>query len=152
MSVITYYRRAAPDAIAEVRRLLADDPGKALEYAGALPGTHTDKAWAGLGVLLLDVDPPVDVIHGGDPIPGQDTLRLLPAEDVAAGAAFLERTEWDALAAGYDRAFMESVGVYPEDLWEADWALSYLEDAYLRLVPFFQEAAAAGDAVLVWRL
>jgi Domain of unknown function (DUF1877) len=150
MSVITNYRRASPDAVAEVQRLL-NDPIKAVEYADTLPGTHTDKAWAGLSVLLLDLDPPVDVINGGDPLPGQDMIRLLPAADVAAGTAFLDRTPWDALAAGYDRAFMESVGVYPEDLWEADWALSYLEDAYLRLVPFFRAAAATGDAVLIWR-
>ena len=151
MSMITYYRRAAPEAVAEVRRLQDEDPAKAVEYAGALPGTHTDQAWAGLHMLLLDLDPPVDVVNGGDPLPGQDTLRLLPAAQVAAGAEFLSRTPFDALAAGYDRALMESIGVYPADLWEADWALSYLEDAYLRLVPFFQEAAAAGDAVLVWR-
>ncbi|WP_430788966.1 DUF1877 family protein [Actinoplanes sp. G11-F43] len=146
MSVISYYRRVGPAGLDELRRL-SDDPIGALEYAGVLPGTHTDRAWAGLHFLLLDVAPPVDVINGGEPFAGH--FRLLTAAEVTTAAAFLDATPFATLAAHYDRALMESIGVYPDDLWEADWALSYLEDAYLRLVPFFR--AASGGPVLVWR-
>jgi hypothetical protein len=78
-------------------------------------------------------------------------VRLLPAEDVATAAEFLAATPFTALAAGYDRALLESIGVYPEDLWEADWALSYLEDNYKRLIAVFQEAAAAADPLIIHR-
>jgi hypothetical protein len=145
MSVITYFRRTGPDALAELRRLAGEDPVKAREYADGLPGTHADRAWAGLHVLLLDLDPPVNVFAPGDP------FLILSADEVRATAAFLATTPFTALAAGYDRALMESIGVYPADLWEADWALSYLEDAWDRLVPVFRDAAAAGEQVVAWR-
>ncbi|MEV4278908.1 DUF1877 family protein [Actinoplanes xinjiangensis] len=145
MSMITYFRRTGPDAVAELRRLAGDDPGRAREYADGLPGTHTDRAWAGLHFLLLDLNPPVDVFAPGDP------FLILTADEVRAAAVFLEATPFTALAAGYDRPLMESIGVYPEDLWEADWALSYLEDAWVRLVPVFRSAAAAGEQVVAWR-
>ncbi|MFC4069402.1 DUF1877 family protein [Actinoplanes subglobosus] len=145
MSVITYFRRSGPDAVAELLRLAGEDPLTALEFAGGLPGTHTDKAWAGLHFLLLDLDPPVNVFEPGEP------FRIFDAVEVRAAAAFLAATPFTALAAGYDRALLESIGVYPEDLWEAEWALSYLEDAYDRLVPLFREAAAAGELVTAWR-
>ncbi|WP_433795141.1 hypothetical protein [Actinoplanes sp. CA-252034] len=48
MSVITYFRQTGPEAVAELRRLAAEQPLKALEYADGLPGVHTDRAWAGL--------------------------------------------------------------------------------------------------------
>ncbi|BEL08063.1 hypothetical protein Q0Z83_062540 [Actinoplanes sichuanensis] len=145
MSVITYFRRSGAEAVAELRRLLGEDVGKALEFADGQPGTHTDKAWAGLHFLLLDLDPPVDVFEPGEP------FLILSAEQVEAAAAFFGATPFTAAAAGYDRALMESIGVYPADLWEADWALSYLEDAYVRVVALFRDAAAAGDQVVAWR-
>ncbi|GAA4951571.1 DUF1877 family protein [Actinoplanes utahensis] len=145
MSVITYFRRTGPAAVTELRRLLGEDPPAAFAFADGLPGTHTDRAWAGLRFLLLDREPPVDVFAAGEP------FTILTAEEVRATAAFLAATPFTALAAGYDRALMASIGVYPEDLWEADWALSYLEEAYVRVTGLFRAAAAAGDLVTAWR-
>jgi hypothetical protein len=151
MSVVTYYRRPAPADLDELRHLLDSDVVAALERVDGLPGGHVDRAWAGLHFLLLDLDPPVDVINGGELLPGAHPVRLLPAQDVAAAAAFLAATPFSALATGYDRALLESIGVYPEDLWEADWALSYLEDNYERLTTLFHDAAAAGAPLLTYR-
>jgi hypothetical protein len=151
MSVVTYYSRPASTELDELRRLLDSDVMAALEHLGRLPGGHVDKAWAGLHFLLLDLDPPIDVINGGEQLPGGYPVRLLPAGDVATAAEFLAATPFTALAAGYDRALLESIGVYPEDLWEADWALSYLEDNYKRLIAVFQEAAAAADPLIIHR-
>ncbi|MEU4619294.1 DUF1877 family protein [Actinoplanes sp. NPDC023801] len=151
MSVITYYRRPAAAELDELRQLLDSDVTAALERVDGLPGGHVDRAWAGLHFLLLGLNPPVDVINGGERLPGAHPVRLLPAEDVATAAGFLATTPFSALATGYDRALLESIGVYPEDLWEADWALSYLEDNYERLTAVFREAAAAGDPLLVYR-
>lgn len=145
MSVITYFRRTGPAAVTELRRLLGEDPLAARAFADGLPGTHTDRAWAGLHFLLLPRKPPVDVFAAGDP------LTILTAEEVRATAAFLKGTPFPALASGYDPALMESIGVYPEDLWEAEWALSYLEEAYARTAALFHDAATAGDRVTTWR-
>ncbi|GIE34306.1 hypothetical protein Ait01nite_073510 [Actinoplanes italicus] len=151
MSVVTYYSRPTPEQLDELRRLLDSDVLAALEHLGGLPGSHIDRAWAGLHFLLLDLDAPVDVINGGEPLTEAHPVRLLTAGDVATAAGFLAATPFTALAGGYDRALMESIGVYPEDLWEAEWALSYLEDNYTRLTAVFGEAAAAGDPLLVHR-
>jgi hypothetical protein len=151
MSVVTYYSRPAPEQLDELRRLLGSDVRAAFVHLGRLPGSHVDRAWAGLHFLLLDLNPPVDVIDGGEPLTEAHPVRLLTAGDVAAAAGFLAATPFTALAGGYDRALMESIGVYPEDLWEAEWALSYLEDNYERLTTVFREAAAAGEPLLIHR-
>jgi hypothetical protein len=149
MSVVTYYSRPTPAQLDELRRLLDSDVPAALQHLDGLPGSHVDRAWAGLHFLLLDLDPPIDVINGGEPLTEARPVRLLTAEEVATAAGFLATTPFTALATGYDRALMESIGVYPADLWEADWALSYLEENYDRLTAVFREAAAAGDPLVI---
>jgi Domain of unknown function (DUF1877) len=163
MSMITEYVRLRPPELAELHRLLVKEPDDAYEYVGDLRmdedeevssrGMDTDKAWAGLQFLLARLGPPVDVISGGDPINddtwGYDTPRLLTAADVAEASRFLDATSFASLAEHYDPAELTSAGVYP-GIWDQDWALSYLEDCYVRLVALFHAAAADRESILVW--
>jgi hypothetical protein len=167
MSMVTEFVRLRPAELDELRRLLADDPDQAFEYAGDLAMgdpdeevssrcTDTDQAWAGLRYLLSAAGAPVDVVGGGsrvtDDIWAYDSPRLLSADEVAEAARFLTTTPFATLAAHYDAAQLKAADVYPSGLWEAgaDEALSYLDDRYARLVALFDAAAADGEPILVW--
>ena len=164
MSMITEYVRLRPHELTELRRLLVEQPDAAYEYAGDVRmgdedeevssrGMDTDKAWAGLQILLARLSPPVDVIGGGEPTTddewGYDSPRLLTVADVAGAARFLDATSFTSLAQHYDPAELTSAEVYPA-IWEQDWALSYLEDYYTQLVALFRAAAADREPILVW--
>jgi hypothetical protein len=164
MSMITEYVRLRPHELTELRRLLAEEPDDAYEYAGDLSmgdedeevssrGMDTDKAWAGLQYLLAKLGPPVDVIGGGEPVTddewGYDAPRLLSVAEVADAARFLDTTSFASLAQHYDPAELASAKVYPA-IWDQDWALSYLEDYYTRLVALFRAAAADREPILAW--
>jgi hypothetical protein len=164
MSEITEYVRLRPHELAQLRHLLVEDPDQACEYAGELRmgdldeevssrGMDTDKAWAGLRYLLAKLNPPIDVIGGGEPITddiwGHDSPRLLAVDDVADAARFLTATSFASLAQRYDPAELAAAEIYPT-IWDQDWALSYLEDHYLRLVALFGAAAADREPILVW--
>jgi hypothetical protein len=164
MSMITQYVRLRPSELVELRRLLAEKPDDAYEYANDLGmgdedeetssrGMDTDKAWAGLEYLLAELDPPVDVIGGGEPITDDawayDSPRLLTPDDVVQAARFLTDTPFAALAQHYVPADLIAADIYPA-IWDEDWALSYLEDSYTSLVALFRAAAADHEPVLVW--
>ena len=164
MSEITEYVRLRPDELAQLRRLLVEDPDNACEYAGDLRmgdldeevssrGMDLDKAWAGLQHLLAKLNPPIDVIGGGEPITadiwGYDSPRLLAVADVAEAARFLAATSFASLAQRYDSAELTAANVYPA-IWDQEWALSYLEDHYRRLVALFRAAQADREPILVW--
>jgi hypothetical protein len=164
MSMITEYVRLRPDELIELRRLLIEEPDNAYEYAGDLRmgdedeavssrGMDTDKAWAGLQWLLTKLDPPVDVVAGGEPMTddewGYDSPRLVAAADVADAAQFLAATPFASLAEHYAPAELIAADVYPA-IWNQDWALSYLEHCYTRLVALFRAAAADGEPIVVW--
>jgi Domain of unknown function (DUF1877) len=164
MSMITEYVRLRPHELARLRQLLAEDPDEACEYAGDLRmgdedeevssrGMDTDKAWAGLRHLLAKAEAPVDIIAGGEPITvdewGYDSPRLLTADEVGQAAGFLDATPFALLAGHFDAAELTSAAVYP-DIWDQDWALSYLEDCYVRLVRLFRAAAADREPILTW--
>src|SRR5690242_14865399 len=104
MSTITQYVRLRLAELAELRRLLAEEPDAAYDYVGDLGmgdideptssrGMDTDQAWAGLQFLLAKAGTPVDVIGGGTPVTddvwGYDSPRLLEPEEVSKAAAFL---------------------------------------------------------------
>ncbi|GAA1404515.1 YfbM family protein [Catellatospora coxensis] len=164
MSMITDYLRLRPTELTELRRRLTEEPNAAYSYVadlgdggeddgGAARGVDTDKAWAGLQFLLAKLNPPVDVIAGGEPMTddewGYDSPRLLTAAQVAEAARFFEVTPFSSVAAQYHPAELTSAEVYP-DIWAEDWALSYLEDAYDDVATLFRAAAADHEAVLVW--
>jgi Domain of unknown function (DUF1877) len=164
MSMVMEYVRLRPHELAELRRLLVEDPDKAHEYAGDLRmgdedeavsprGMDTDKAWAGLRWLLTKLDPPVDVIGGGEPMTadewGYDSPRLLAVTEVADAARFLAATPFKSLAEHYAAAELIAADVYP-GIWSQDWAQSYLEESYAQLVALFRAAAADHEPIAVW--
>jgi hypothetical protein len=116
-------------------------------------GMDTDKAWAGLPYLLARLAAPVDVIGGGDPITeeewGYGSPRLLTVDHVEAAARFLDATPFASLARRFDAAEFTADEVYP-GIWDQDWALSYLEDCYQRVVALFSAAAVDREPILVW--
>jgi hypothetical protein len=164
MSMIMEYVRLRPHELAELRRLLVEEPDGAYEYAGDLcmgdeheavssRGMDTDQAWAGLRWLLNRMDPPVDIIGGGEPMThdkwGYDSPRLLATADVAYAARFLADTPFASLAEHYAAAEMVDADVYP-GIWTQDGALSYLEESYAQLVALFCAAAADHEPIAVW--
>ena len=164
MSMVTEYVRLRPYELSELRRLLVDDPDEAYEYAGDLRsgdpyeevstrGVDIDTAWGGLQYLLAKAGAPVDVVGGGVPLTddewGFDSPRLLSSEAVAEAARFLVATPFPVLAQRYDPAQLTAAAVYPS-MWDEEWALSYLEKHYERLVALFHAAALDGEPVLVW--
>lgn len=102
---------------------------------------------------VAKVEPPVDVIGGGEPMTddewGYDPPRLLAATDVADAARFLAATPFASLAAHYVAAELTAADVYP-GIWSQDWALSYLEENYGHLVTLFRAAAADHEPIVVW--
>lgn len=68
---------------------------------------------------------------------------------MADAARFLDATSFASLAEHYDPAELTSAEVYPA-IWEQDWALSYLENYYTRLVALFRAAAADREPILAW--
>jgi len=164
MSMITEYVRLRPRELAELRRLLVEKPDDAYEYAGDLAmgdededtssrGMDTDKAWAALQYLLAKLGSPIDVIGGGEAITdeewGYDSPRLLAADEVAQAARFLTDTPFALLAQHYSAAELSAAEIYPQ-IWEEDWALSYLEENFTGLVALFRAAAADHEPILVW--
>lgn len=164
MSAITEYARLRDAELAELRRQLLEDPHEAYRFAGDLAdgepdddgaprGMDTDKAWAGLAYLLIRLNPPIDVIGGGTPLTdqvwGYDSPRLLASDEVVTASRFLGRTPFEALEEQYNPAELAAAEVYPE-IWDQEWALGYLKDAYTRLETFFRAAAERRDSILVW--
>jgi Domain of unknown function (DUF1877) len=165
MSMITEYARLRPAELSEFRRLLIEAPDDAYEFASDLTdqdveeedptprGMDTDKAWAGLEYLLAKFEPPVNVISGGTAVTdgewGYDSPRLLTVDEVMTTARFLDETPFGRLAERFDPAELAAADVYPS-VWDEEWALEYLADAYVGLVAFFHAAAVEGDSILIW--
>jgi len=75
--------------------------------------------------------------------------RRIGDAEVADAARFLAATAFASLARHYDPAELNSADIYPA-CWEQDWALSYLDDHYTRLVALFRAAAADREPIVVW--
>src|SRR5262249_47550361 len=149
MGMVMEYVRLRPAEFAELHRLLRERPRDAHGYITDLcmgdlheevssRGMDLDKAWDGLDYLLTKLKAPVDVIAGGEPLTDDDTWaydspRLLAVAEVAKASRFLDGTAFAALARHYRPRKMASAEVYPE-IWDEDWALSYLEEHYASLV------------------
>ncbi|WP_225850760.1 YfbM family protein [Streptomyces sp. HPF1205] len=165
MSMIGEYARLTP---AELERAVRD-PAWALEYvdelieAGAAETTGVgrprcldiDKAWDTLGFLLRRIEFPVDIVHGEEEIPGAEDWgygppRYLLPERVHAAAAALGELPADALVRGVTEEELARADLYPRIADEGLEWLTYVTHHYEALVPFFQAAAAAGDAMVVW--
>jgi Domain of unknown function (DUF1877) len=164
MSMIGEHLRVTP---AELARALRDSEG-AFDFVDRIvdaedeskPGLsearHFDtyKAWDLLRYLLERSGFPVDVIHGEDVLIADDDWgygppRYLSAERVAVAAAGLGRTPYDQLLSGVTVEEVAAADVYPV-MWNEPSALEFGRYWYDRLTRFYEVAAAAGDAMIMW--
>lgn len=157
MSMIGEYARLTP---AELDRAVRE-PGWVQKFIEELAeGTperclDVDKAWDSLGFLLRRIDFPVDIVYGGETVPGAEEwgygpIRYLTAEQVRTAAAALAVTPSEALVRDVLVAELAEANLYPRIAKDDELWLTYVVDNYEGLIPFFQAAARDGDAMLVW--
>jgi hypothetical protein len=114
----------------------------------------TYKTWDLLRFLLARADFPVNVIHGEEPFAededwGYGPPRYLRSERVRLAAHVLRATPYDQLINSVDPADLIKAEVYPLG-WDEQGSLEWGRHWYDGLTQFFEAAAAADDAVLVW--
>ena len=170
MSMIGEYLRITA---AELDRAI-QDPGWALDFAEEVQDTEeesepvptearhfsTSKTWDMLGFLLTRADFPVDVIQGEEPFAededwGYGPPRSLRSERVRLAARALLATTYDQLVSGVTPADLTKADVYPLAGayplgWDEPGALEWGRHWYDGLTQFFEAAAVADDAMLVW--
>lgn len=165
MSMIGEYARLSP---AELERAI-HDPDWAREFVDELIETEldtppepsearchdVDKAWHALDYVLRRFGFPVDIVHGEEEIPGAEDWgygppRFLRPERVRLAAQTLAATPHETLVDGVRPAELAEAQIYPTIVWERGESLDFVTSHYQALVPFFQAAADAGDALLIW--
>jgi len=117
-----------------------------------------DKAWHGIHYLLTGSakatrDPASLAVLGGKEIGadmGYGPARLLSPSQVKEIAAVLKQQTPEKLRAKYAPKNMEKLEIYP-DIWVRDGneARDYLLDYYQKLARFYEQAASAGQAVII---
>ncbi|WP_278260546.1 YfbM family protein [Nocardia sp. AG03] len=112
------------------------------------PDGYLDKAWAGLGFLMLQANLGVSLFDGGRPLPDENYFAWTP-EDVAAASRVLSRFPFDELALFFDPVLMDGAGIYP-NIWVRDGrdGLEYLRHHYVGLEQVFRYAAERGSGFL----
>ena len=135
---------------------LERDPDVAAPWFADLEPMDLGHAWHGIHVLLNGSawggSPPLyDAVLGGTPIgdpTSYEPIRFVPAADVKAVAAALP--EADELVPRFTHKAMKQAEAYPESAWDQpDVLTNLLLPAYTRLKQLFDDAAAAGQAVLI---
>ncbi|MGW1809093.1 YfbM family protein [Streptomyces sp. NPDC002078] len=114
----------------------------------------TYKTWDMLRFLLAHAEFPVNVIHGEEPFAedhdwGYGPPKYLRPERVRLAAEALRATSYDQLASGVAPAELVSAEVYPLG-WSEPGSLEWGRPWYDGLTHFFEAAARADDAMLVW--
>lgn len=164
MSMIGEYLRLAP---AELERAV-EDPEWAWDFAGQIRDVEEDgesaehgarhfstyQTWDLLGYLLRQHTFPVDIVHGEEPFAdgedwGYGPPRFLPPHRAQLAAEALGRLTYDDLIHGVDHRDVQAAKVYPLG-WDEPASLEWARDRFEALAAFFEAAATAGDAVLVW--
>lgn len=162
MGMIAYFAALAPSTLQQ----LQDHPDEIEAYlypdGGASEPPHSmdlDKSWHGLHYLLtgtaFEGTPPLALaILGGAGIGDEadyGPVRFLTPGEVASVAAALSGITAEELTRRYDPEAMEEQAIYPQ-IWASEGAeaLDYLLDYFGSLQAAYAEAAARGDAVLLW--
>ena len=115
---------------------------------GERPGCFLEKSWAGIQFLLNAAGVDVDLYEDGDPIDDESVYWGWHERKVATTAKLLGATPFEVLASHYDLQKLNEQAVYPmRNFWGAD-DIEYLRENYVKLVQFFEETAALGDAAL----
>ncbi|MFG3345078.1 YfbM family protein [Streptomyces sp. NPDC048018] len=165
MSMIGEYARLTPSELDRAVR----DPDWAEEFVNELIEAELDedfdvsrarchdidKTWHALDFLLRRIAFPADIVHGEEELPraedwGYGPPRYLTAERVRVAAEALAVTPHHALTEGVGPADLAKADIYPHAIWERGESLEYVTGHYQELAAFFQAAARAGDAMLIW--
>ncbi|WP_253195392.1 YfbM family protein [Streptomyces sp. JHA26] len=122
-------------------------PDKALHFS-------TYKAWDVLRFLLARAEFPVNVIHGEESFAkdedwGYGPPKYLRPERVRIAAEAFRTISYDHLVRGVDPAELTSAEVYPFG-WGEPGALEWGRHWYDGLTQFFEAAAGANHAMVVW--
>jgi hypothetical protein len=150
--------------VATLKRL-RDDPGLIEDVLFPDDGdaepehyVEVDKAWHGIHYLLCgDADPtdapPSWAVLGGEEFGddmGYGPARFLTPDQVRRIAESLP--DETAFASRYDPKAMTQAEIYPDIIWERDGqeSLEFLIAYFRPLLAFYRDAAARGDAVLLW--
>ncbi|MGW6643784.1 YfbM family protein [Streptomyces iakyrus] len=164
MSMIGEYLRVTA---AELGRAI-EDPAWALDFVEEVQDAEgetepapaaarhfsTYKTWDMLRFLLARAEFPVNVIHGEEAFAededwGYGPPRYLRPERVRLAAEVLRATSYAQLIRGVEPAELTSAEVYPLG-WSEPGSLEWGRPWYDGLTQFFDAAARAGDAMLVW--
>ncbi|MBC7273153.1 MAG: YfbM family protein [Streptomyces sp.] len=164
MSMIGEYLRVTA---MELDRAI-QDPGWALELVEEVQDAEeesepaptearhfsTYKTWDMLRFLLARAEFPVDVIHGEEPFAenedwGYGPPKYLRPERVQLAAEALRNTSYTRLIRGVEPAELNSAEVYPLG-WDEPGSLEWARTWYDGLARFFDAAARADDAMLIW--
>jgi hypothetical protein len=152
-------KQVTPQLLEECKRnpaLIQQLLDEAAAGAGAL---NLDKAWNGVHWLLTGNIAPGDtpasrIIYGGTEI-GEDIgygpARYLSPQEVREAASELSKMAQESMIHRYNPQEMDEAGVYPSG-WADDpkESLAWLLESYQRLVPYFLDAAAKGNAMLTF--
>lgn len=163
MSMNGEYLRVTPEELAravedpEWAMELADETQDAQEENELAPteARHftTHKTWDLLGFLLRRVAIPVDIVHGEEPLAEDDwgygPPQYLTADRVQLAADALHQVTYDQLIHGVDHSELAEAGTYPQ-MWDSPTSLEWARDLFTSLTAFFQAAASAGHAMLIW--
>ncbi|MET7428351.1 YfbM family protein [Streptomyces flaveolus] len=164
MSMIGEYVRLTA---AELERTI-QDPDWALDFVEGLRDAEeekepapaearhfsTYKTWDMLRFLLARAEFPVNVIFGEEPFAededwGYGPPRYLRPERVQLAPEALRATGYAQLVSGVDPAELTSAEVYPLG-WSEPGSLEWARPWYADLTHFFEAAARADDAMLIW--
>ncbi len=163
MGVATLFVPVSAATLATLRR--DPDNAESLLYPDEddeVEGTFdVDKAWHGLHYLLTGTayegETPLRWAIMGDQDLGADlgmggSSFLTPGQVREVAAALGELTDAE-LRARFKPAEMAALDIYPDIIWERDGedALDYVMENFAPLVRFYAEAAARGDAVILYQ-
>ncbi|SDO18146.1 protein of unknown function [Actinacidiphila guanduensis] len=163
MSMNGEYLRVTPEELARAVKNpewaleLADEIQDAQEENEPAPAEArhftTHKTWDLLGFLLHRAAFPVDIVHGEEPLAADDwgygPPRYLTADRVRLAADALHRMTYDQLIHGVDHSELAEAGTYPQ-IWDSPTSLEWARDLFTPLTTFFQAAASAVQAMLIW--
>lgn len=130
-----------------------DAEGEETEPAEARHFT-THQTWNLLGFLLKRSAFPVDIIFGEELIPeadgwGYEPPRYLTVDRVQLAAGRLHGMDYDELIHGVDHAELAAAEVYPRT-WDSPASLEWARDLFTPLTEFFEAAASADHAMVIW--
>lgn len=159
MSMIGNFQQVTPAQLDAL--IAAPDSVEEFLYPDEEPredGIDIDKSWHGLHFLLTGdawegAKPLCDAILGGTEIGadvGYGPARYVDARTVAAIAAELQQWPAERLAQRYDPTALARNEIYPQIWDEGEEALEYLLVWYQKMREYYLDAAAKGNAMLVF--